>query len=167
VVLTRCDQVPEDVLARIEDQIRRTNPNLIVVRSIHALVAVRTAGGTEVPLDQIRGRRVFAFCGIGNPRAFFRTLEQTGANMVGSRVFDDHHRYTTNDLETVHSQAKEQQASIVLTTQKDWTKAMRSLPPQGNPPLAYLAVDLRITAGEEMLTALIDRLLGGRMACPE
>lgn len=167
VVLTRCDQASEDVLSHIEQEIRRINRNLVVARSIHAPVGVRTAEGTEIPLDQMRGKRVFAFCGIGNPQAFFRTIERLGATVAGSRVFDDHYRYTADDLNAVRSQARKQQASVVLTTQKDWTKIVRSGPPRGDPPLAYLVIDLRITAGEEMLTALIDRVLDGRMACPE
>ena len=131
-------------------------------RSIHAPVAIRTADGTEIPLDQrCKGKRVFAFCGIGNPQAFFRTIERLGATVAGSRVFDDHYRYTAEDLKAIQDQAREQQASLVLTTQKDWTKAVRAALPEGPPALAYLAIDLRITAGEEMLTALIDRVLGG------
>ena len=167
VVLTRCDQVPEDALTRIEDQARRINRNLVIARSIHAPVTVRTAAGTDIPLEEMPGKRVFAFCGIGNPQAFFRTLSRLGATVVGSRVFDDHHRYRADDLEAVHSQAREKQASLVLTTQKDWTKIAQAGPLQGDPPLAFLAVDLRITAGAEMLMALIDRVLGGRIACPE
>ena len=163
VVLTRCDQAPEDALSRIEQEIRRVNPTLPVARSIHAPVAVRTADGTDIPLPEMKGQRVFAFCGIGNPQAFFRTIERLGATLAGSRVFDDHYGYTAEDLRAIHRQACEQQASLVLTTQKDWTKAVRAAFPEGPPAMAYLAIDLRITAGAEMLTALIDRVLGGTM----
>ncbi len=163
VVLTRCDQVPENTLSGIEEDIRAVNRNLVIARSIHTPIGVRTGQDAEVPLDEMRGMRVFAFCGIGNPQAFFRTVERLGSVLAGSRVFDDHHRYTPDDLREVHSQAREQQASLVLTTQKDWTKAVRSSMPEGDPPLAYLAIDLRITAGDEALTSLIDRVLDGRM----
>ncbi len=163
VVLTRCDQVPEDALYRLEHEIGRIHSGLAVARSIHAPVAVRTAEGTEIPLAEMQGQRVFAFCGIGNPQAFFRTIERLGAAVAGSRVFDDHYHYTAEDLKAIHNQALEQQAALVLTTQKDWTKAVRTAIPEGPPALAYLAIDLRITAGEEMLTALIDRVLSGTM----
>ena len=167
VVLTRCDQVSEDALSQIEDEIRRINRNLVISRSIHAPVAARTALGTVIPLDQLRNKRVFAFCGIGNPKAFFRTIEQLGAAIVGSRVFDDHYRYTAEDLKTIQEQAQDQQASLVLTTQKDWTKAAKAGTTEKGPALAYLAIDMRFTAGEESLTALIDRVLGGRIPGPE
>ncbi|MEN6576461.1 MAG: tetraacyldisaccharide 4'-kinase [Phycisphaerales bacterium] len=163
VVLTRCDQVSEEALARIEAEIRRINRDLVIARSIHAPVAVRAAEGAEIPLAQIKGKRVFAFCGIGNPQAFFRTIERLGAMPAGTKVFDDHHHYTAEDVLAVHNEARRRQAPLVLTTQKDWTKVAQSTLPKGEPLLAYLAIDLRITSGEEMLTALIDRVLGGRM----
>jgi len=163
VVLTRCDQVSEEALARIEAEIRRIDRDLVVARSIHAPVAIRAAEGAEIPLAQIKGKRVFAFCGIGNPQAFFRTIERLGAIPAGTRVFDDHHRYAAEDVLAIHNEARRQQASLVLTTQKDWTKVAQSALPKGEPLLAYLAIDLRITSGEEMLTALIDRVLGGRI----
>jgi tetraacyldisaccharide 4'-kinase len=167
VVLTRCDQVSEDALSRIEEEVRRVNRNLVIARSIHAPAAIRTATGTEMPLDQMPGKRVFAFCGIGNPQAFFRTIETLGASIAGSRTFDDHYRYTADDLKAIQNQARTQRAALVLTTQKDWTKIAQSMPPEQTPPLACLAIDLQITAGKDLLTALIDRVLGGRIPRPE
>jgi len=163
VVLTRCNQVSEDALTRVEARIREANRDLVVARSIHTPVAVRTSDGEEIPLTRLTDKPVFAFCGIGNPEAFFRTIRELGVVSVGSRTFDDHHNYTAEDLADIHKQATEQQASLVLTTQKDWTKVVRSTLPESPPPLAYLAIDVRITAGEEMLTALIDRVLGSRI----
>ncbi len=37
--------------------------------------AAGVAGGAEQPLDALQGRRVAAFCGIGNPAGFRRTLK--------------------------------------------------------------------------------------------
>jgi len=163
VVLTRCDQVSEEALAQTEAQIRRINPELVIARSIHAPTAIRTTGGAEPPLAQMKGKRVFAFCGIGNPQAFFRTIERLGAILTGTRAFDDHHRYTAEELVALHGEAHRRQASLVLTTQKDWTKVVQAGVPEGDPPLACLTINLKITTGEEMLTSLIDRVLGGRI----
>lgn len=163
VVLTRCDQVSGEALSRIEDEIRRINRNLVIARSVHAPVTIRTAQGTEIPFDRIRGQRIFAFCGIGNPQAFFRTIDQLGATISGSRVFDDHYRYTSQDLRTLQEQARNENATLILTTQKDWTKASKAETAGNGPALAYLAIDLRFTAGAESLRALIDRVLDGRI----
>jgi tetraacyldisaccharide 4'-kinase len=163
VVLTRCDQVFADVLQRTEEAVRRVNRELVVARAVHAPALVKTGDGREIDLQEIRGRSIFAFCGLGNPASFFRTITDLGGRLVGSHAFDDHHRYTGNELNEMHGQAVRQRAGLILTTQKDWTKIARLAVPGGPPPLAYLAVELRITAGESELTALIDRALGGRI----
>ncbi len=163
VVLTRCDHVPEDALQQIEEVIRKTNNESVIARSIHKPTGLETDQGVEIDLDAIKGKKVFAFCGLGNPQAFLRTVESLGAALVGTKAFDDHYRYTEEDLSDIRRQARERQAGLVLTTQKDCTKITRLDVPQDHPPLAFLAVELRITAGAQPLTALIDRVLGGKM----
>ncbi len=166
VVLTRCDQVPPRTLTQIEDDILRINPDLVLARSVHAPVGIRARDGSEIRLDALCDLRVFAFCGIGNPRAFFHTVKQLGGVLVGSRAYDDHYRYRAADLERVHREAVTEGAALLLTTQKDWTKISRLSFPQGSCPLAYLAVELRIVAGAQELTSLLDRALGGRIPTP-
>jgi len=163
VVLTRCDQVSEETLKHIEDDVRRINPDLVVARSIHAPVAIKTREGPEIGLDQLRSRRIFAFCGIGNPESFFHAIEHLGGVLAGAKVCEDHYRYASGDLEQIYREAAAGEASLILTTQKDWTKISRLADPRNQPPLAYLAIDLQITAGAEELTALLDRVLGGIM----
>jgi len=163
VVLTRCDQVSAETLKRIEEDICRINPDLVVARSIHAPTGIRTCAGTEIEVEQLRGQRVFAFCGIGNPPSFFHTIEHAGGVLVGSTAYDDHYRYTDGDLDRIHRKATRRKASLVLTTQKDWAKVSRLAGPRDDPPLACLTVELRITAGQQRLTVLIDRALSGTM----
>jgi len=163
VVLTRCDQVSEDTLRQIEESIRRMNRDLVLARSIHVPVGIKTRDGVEIGLDQLRGKRLFAFCGIGNPPSFFHTVEHLGGMLVGSKTYDDHYRYTAADLEQIHREAAAQEVSLILTTQKDGTKIARLPHPPQQPPLAYLTIELQVTAGADRLTALIDRLLSDTM----
>ncbi len=162
VVLTRCDQVSADTLKRIEEDIHRIHPGLLVARSVHAPTGIRTLTGTGIEVRQLHGQRIFAFCGIGNPKSFFRTVEHAGGVLVESTVYDDHYRYAVGDLERIYRKAARRKASLILTTQKDWTK-IAPLASPGEPPLACLTVELQITAGAERLTALIDRLVDGTM----
>jgi tetraacyldisaccharide 4'-kinase len=163
-VLTRCDQVSPEAMAEIEDKIRRVNPGLVLARSIHVPVGVKTGDGAEIGLDWLGGKRLFAFCGIGNPQSFFHTVERLGGTLVGSRSYDDHYRYAAGDLDEIRQEAATKGASLILTTQKDWTKIARLAGVQSSPPVAYLAVELQITAGVQGLTALIDRVLGSTIA---
>jgi tetraacyldisaccharide 4'-kinase len=162
VVLTRCNQVSPETLKRLEEDIRRIHPDLVVAQAVHAPAGIRTLTGTGIELEQLRGQQVFAFCGIGNPKSFFRTVEQAGGVLAGSTAYDDHYRYAVRDLEHIYHKAARRKASLILTTQKDWTK-IAPLASPGEPPLACLTVELQITAGAEGLTALIDRVVGGTM----
>ncbi len=164
VILTRCDQASGDTLQQIEEVVRQINPDLTIARSIHVPAGIKTATGAEISLEEVTDCRIFAFCGLGNPQSFFRTVDRLRGVPAGSQVFDDHYRYTDSDLQQIYKQAIERQAGLILTTQKDWTKIEKLPVPQERPPLAYLAVELQITTGAPELTALIDRVLGDRMA---
>jgi len=164
VVLTRCDQVSDEALQQIEKAVRQVNGDLALIRSVHAPAAIQTAEGRQIALAEVAGKSVFAFCGLGNPQSFFRTVEHLGGRLVQTRAFADHYRYTPADLTEIRRQAAARQAELILTTQKDWTKVIRLNLPQEHPPLAHLTVELQITAGKPELTALIDDALGGRMA---
>ena len=69
-------------------------------------------------LHALKGRRVFAFAGIGRPEKFFRLLREVGAEVVGTRSFPDHYRYRARDLEQVRTAARSV-AAVPVTTTKD------------------------------------------------
>jgi len=164
VVLTRSDQVGEEELLRIEKHLRQVNKELLICRAVHAPVAVRMPGENHLDLPQLRGKKVFGFCGIGNPTAFFETLERLGCTLVGSRSFNDHHRYSDECLSQIHEQATERQADLLLTTQKDWTKIAHLTQPRQKPPIACVIVRLQLVSRATDLTALIERTVSGKMS---
>ena len=163
-VLTRSDQVSAGRLEEIERRIRQVHPELVVARAVHAPVGARGADGGEIELEALRGRKVFGFCGLGNPGAFFRTVEACGCTLAGSEAFNDHHRYTESCLVDVCGKAQSLGAELVLTTSKDWSKIAPLLEGEPALPTAYLAVELQFVGGQEALTTLIERTLGGRIA---
>ena len=62
---------------------------------------------------------VFAFCGIGNPEAFFADVQSWGNVLVGSKAFPDHHKYDLVDLLEVERVANAASARSILMTAKD------------------------------------------------
>lgn len=68
--------------------------------------------------EDLRERRVVAFCGIGRPAKFFETLHETGAAIVRARSFGDHHPYTEADARLLLGEAKAMKAALI-TTEKD------------------------------------------------
>jgi tetraacyldisaccharide 4'-kinase len=51
----------------------------------------------NLPLSELKGKKVNAIAGIGNPERFFNTLAMQGL-LVESHGFRDHHAYTQSDL---------------------------------------------------------------------
>ena len=79
VCLTRTSLVEASARERIREQARRLAPNALWCEASHAPHSLLTQAGERLPLTTLAGKRVAAFCGIGNPAAFRRTLEARSA----------------------------------------------------------------------------------------
>jgi len=164
-VITRCDQVDEAGLTQLENKLKRINFEMVIARSVHAPVCVKSFDNKEISLEELEEKRIFAFCGIGNPDAFLNTIRGLGAEIVGSNVFDDHCHYTDDCLADIYEQAKGLKAELILTTQKDWVSILSSGIPNvcEEVNFAYLAIELRFISGEDKITELIKNTLAGRI----
>ncbi|HHZ10031.1 MAG TPA: tetraacyldisaccharide 4'-kinase [Rhizobiales bacterium] len=68
--------------------------------------------------ETVAGRRVLAFSGIGNPQKFYRSLQESGAELVATRSFPDHHQFMADELGELAIQADKAGLDLV-TTAKD------------------------------------------------
>jgi tetraacyldisaccharide 4'-kinase len=157
VILTRCDQVAEGELQKVRDRVARLAPGVVVAESVHRPVAlVHGEGETAEPI--LPYRSVAAFCGVGNPQAFRRTLEALGCVVSEFRTYPDHHAYSRRDVEALREWGRSlPEGSAIVTTQKDMVKLRLS--ELAGRPLWALRVGLAFTAGEEALRALLDEVL--------
>lgn len=161
-VLTRCDQVSESEISRIEQELRSVNLNMMIARSIHNPTYAKSAAGERITIERLRSRKIFAFCGIGNPEAFLSTIRSIGVNLVGSKIYDDHHNYTDGDVDDIHNQADGLGADLILSTQKDHTRCAIHNAKCGI-HFAYLAIELKFISGEDRITHLIENASAGKM----
>ncbi len=117
VILTRTElSDPRPLEARL----RRIGPQASIFRgrtNLCRLVEV-PSGGTLTP-EALQGRPVYAFCGIGNPGAFFRDLAAWGFSAAGQQSFRDHHVYSASELKLLGVRARDLGAVAMLTTEKD------------------------------------------------
>src|SRR5207302_8838781 len=72
-----------------------------------------------LPESERRQCKFFAFCGIGNPGAFFDDLKNWGFSVVGERSFADHHRYSSAEIRDLESTATASGAHALICTEKD------------------------------------------------
>jgi tetraacyldisaccharide 4'-kinase len=157
VVLSRADLVPlaERMSIRAEAE-HRAGP-LRWVEARHAPCDLIDSSGNASPFDGLAGQSVAAFCGIGNPEGFRRTLLSMCGTLLDLRVFPDHHAYSAVDVGSLDRWAGELGPNLVLTTQKDLVKLRAGL--LGPAPLRALRIGLEVTAGGDIMDDVLARLL--------
>ena len=129
------------------------------VEARHAPQDLIGTGVEPESLDGLKSRRIAAFCGIGNPEGFRRTLAGLGVEVIELRSFPDHHSYQASDVESLIAWARDRGADLVLTTQKDLVKLR--VERLGPIPLRALRIGLEIVHGldllEESLASVLPR----------
>ena len=87
----------------------------------------------DASVAALRGKRVLAFAGIGDPERFFRTLRASGIDVVRERGFPDHHLFSKSEIETLTAEAK-RDALTLVTTEKDLARLRGSEGAEGIMP---------------------------------
>jgi tetraacyldisaccharide 4'-kinase len=116
----------------------------------------------DATVAALRGQRVFAFAGIGDPDRFFRTLRANGIEVVGRRAFADHHPFTQSQIEALMAEARRDGLKLV-TTEKDLARlgAGDQLPPWAEGIMAF-PVQLAFESAEPLRRLVSDRLFRAR-----
>jgi tetraacyldisaccharide 4'-kinase len=115
VVITRSEHAPA-----LESMVGRATraPVFYAQTELESVLRV-PALAVEWPLPDRSSARVYAFCAIGNPRAFFDDLRRWGFSVVGQRAFRDHHRYSSDDIASLEHAAHTVSADAMICTEKD------------------------------------------------
>ena len=114
--------------------------------------------GEARSLSDIRGSRVLATAGIGDPDSFAAQLREAGAH-VEMRSFPDHHVYDVPDIERLTRDANV--FDHIVCTLKDAVKLGPRWPREG-PSLWYVSLRCRIEVGVADVSAMLDRVLAAR-----
>ena len=89
-----------------------------------------------------------AFCGLGNPQSFRRTLNQLGIEPAVWEEFADHHRYRLHELKRLKYGLEQAGADALATTEKDAV----NLPEIAETlPIYYLRIGMEIEHEELLL----------------
>jgi tetraacyldisaccharide 4'-kinase len=128
--------------APLDAQLARSDALLVVGDEGKAASVVAAARGLPVfhgrlvpdpaAVAALKGRKVLAFAGIGDPEKFFLSLAAAGIAVARRHAFGDHHRFTAEQAAELLMQAEHEGLSL-LTTEKDHARMA------GEPALAALA----------------------------
>jgi tetraacyldisaccharide 4'-kinase len=145
-----------DLPTAIEREVRRWNEKAPIFRaSLQPRAWVQNRTGREFAIADRPFDRAGAFCGLGNPQSFLRTLDGLGLAPVDWVEFDDHHRYRPSELARIAGQAKHRGATALVTTEKDAVNLCHD-PDELVAPLElyWLKVTMAIECEDELIRLL-------------
>jgi tetraacyldisaccharide 4'-kinase len=142
IFITKSDGNTADLRRRIA----QLNSTASVIECVHhPLYFEDVFSGQQVGLDLLRGRKVASLSGIAQPESFEQSLVKLGAELVYSKRFADHHRFSQQEILNVINRSKKRQAEIIVTTQKDAVRFPKI--DRRDLPIYYMRVEIKIVSG--------------------
>ena len=118
IVVTRAE--PGHQNTGLERRLRAYNATAPIYRCrVTPLHWVDAYSTMRRPVAEPGFQKIAAFCGLGNPRSFWSTLEELKLEVVFRWAFRDHHVYHPEELQRLVAQASHCGAEAFVTTEKD------------------------------------------------
>lgn len=149
-LITRSDEAPNT--KAIESVLQHYNSAAPVFHARTVPAKWCDGNGTEFEPHLFGENRVVAFCGLGNPQAFRKTLRRLGIEPLACYEYEDHHQYTPSEIRRLAQHARDTGANVLLTTAKDAVNLDADYKAiVGDVKLCWLEVGTEIDRLEELL----------------
>jgi tetraacyldisaccharide 4'-kinase len=158
IILSRTDLCRPQEIQTTKKHLDEINSHIPVLEAVHHPLHLEDATGRCLETPWLRGKRLYAFCGIGNPKSFEKTLRLLGADIVRFKDFPDHHHYGRNELAAIDSEASKLGVDAIVTTQKDFVKINATPNQAWGKPILSLRVEMRITSGLDVLSKKLEEV---------
>ena len=143
----------------IESVLRRYNPAAPIFRAHTAPRHWVNDQGKTVDIAGMAGSPSVAFCGLGNPQAFWKTLDPLGVQTISRHHYDDHHRYTPVEIRRLVRYARDVGAKVLLTTAKDAVNLCSGFATMIQPlRLYWLEIGIEIDRRDELINLIASRI---------
>jgi tetraacyldisaccharide 4'-kinase len=134
--------------AELRGRITQFNPTASIIECIHhPLYLEDVFTGQRLDLATLQARKVASLSGIAQPESFEQSLIQLGSELVYSKRFADHHRFTQQELLNVINRSKKRQADMIVTTQKDAVRFPKL--DRRDLPIVFMRVEIKILNGAD------------------
>lgn len=134
--------------AELRRRITELNPTAGVIECVHhPLYFEDVFTGQRADLDLIKGRKVASLSGIALPESFEQSLVKLGAELVYSKRFADHHRFSQQEILNAINRSKKRQADMIITTQKDAVRFPKI--DRRDLPFYFMRVEIKIVSGAD------------------
>ncbi|MCZ6675286.1 MAG: tetraacyldisaccharide 4'-kinase [Verrucomicrobia bacterium] len=154
VFITKSDGISDPVL---EETIRAHNPSVDIIECAHRPQYLQEVdSGERRPLADLEGKRIGAFSAIADHFSFEGFLRRYGAQVMYTRRFLDHHRFTEEELTHLFEQAEKENLDFMVTTEKDAVRIPKNFPK--TIPLYFLRLEIDILSGDKDFEKAVSRI---------
>ena len=130
----------------LRERIAGLNPTAAIIECVHEPMYFEDVfTGERRGLDLLKGKKVASLSGIAQPESFEQSLVKLGGELVYTKRFADHHRFTQQEILNALNRAKKRQADIIVTTQKDAVRFPKI--DRRDLPFYFMRVEIKIVAG--------------------
>jgi tetraacyldisaccharide 4'-kinase len=130
----------------LRERIAKLNASAPIIECIHRpLYFEDVFTGERKGLELLAGKKVASLSGIAQPESFEQSLVKLGSELVYSKRFADHHRFTQQEILNAINRAKKRQAEIIVTTQKDAVRFPKI--DRRDLPFYFMRVEIQIVSG--------------------
>ena len=132
--------------SELRERISKLNSGAAVIECIHSPLYLEDVfTGEQCGLDFLRGKKVASLSGIAQPEGFEQSLVKLGAELVYSKRFADHHRFTQQEILNAINRSKKRAAQVIITTQKDAVRFPKI--DRRDLPIYFMRVEIKIVSG--------------------
>lgn len=143
--------------AGLRRRIAELNPEAAIIECVHSPLYLEDVfTGKRETLELLKGRKVASLSGIAQPESFEQSLVKLGADLVYSKRFADHHRFTQQEVLNAINRGKKRQAEIIITTQKDAVRFPKI--DRRDLPIYFMRVEIKIVSGAEDFEDCVRRI---------
>jgi tetraacyldisaccharide 4'-kinase len=144
IFITKSDGDTSDLRRRLAE----INPDAGIIECVHhPLYLEDVFSGERLKLDFLKGRKVASLSGIAQPESFEQSLVRLGSELVYSKRFADHHRFTQQEVLNAINRSKKRQAETIITTQKDAVRFPKI--DRRDLPVFFMRVEIKILRGAD------------------
>jgi len=142
IFITKSDGNTEALRRRIA----QFNPNAGIIECVHhPLYFEDVFTGERYNLELLKQKKIASLSGIAQPESFERSLVKLGGELVYSKRFADHHRFSQQEVLNVINRSKKRQAHAIITTQKDAVRFPKI--DRRDLPIYFMRVEIKILSG--------------------
>ena len=119
----------------------------------------------EKPISFLQGLRAGAITGIARPESFEAGLQKLGCEVIYSRQYADHHRYSDGQIKRMFERSKARGAKAIITTEKDAVRFPRmTFRPL---PIYFLRMEIEILKGHDVFERCVKAISEFPNSAPE